>query len=261
MKKFLFVGLASLIATLSLFSLSACGTAEIEYALSEDGTYYIVSGVSGSKSALLTAEIPATYQNEQTGVSLPVKEIGDEAFMGCTQLYELTIPYGIEKIGTRAFMLCGFYEFEIPESVTSIGFGAFAMCNGLTEITIPQSVTTLSTAAFYVCRSLERVYVKANITDLKDSMFFNSQAEVGTDIYTNTSLTEVYLSSTITKINTTAFSGNVLSDIYYAGTQEQWNELYFYELTAGETDGEYVETKLDKSTLLGSIAVHVNAQF
>jgi hypothetical protein len=263
MKKFFKLGLSAAICaacTLSLLALPACGETEVEYTLSDDGTYYIVSGVSGDRSSLNSLEVPAQYVNPETGVSLPVKEIGQEAFMGCTSLYTVSLPYGIEKIGVRAFMLCGFYDFEIPESVTEIGLGAFSMCNTLVEITIPQSVTTLSAGAFYVCRALEKVYVKANITDLKDKMFYNSQASVGTEVYTNTSLTEVYLSSTITKINTTAFTGNAITDIYFAGTQQQWDELYFYELSANDS-GEYVETKLTKSDLLYNIEVHTNATF
>jgi hypothetical protein len=51
-----------------------------------------------------------------------VTEIGEGAFEGCTELFEINIPDTVTKIGDRAFYGCDkLVEVIIPESVTEIG--------------------------------------------------------------------------------------------------------------------------------------------
>lgn len=253
---------AAALAALSLAAFSGCGEAEVNFTLSEDGTYYIVSGVSGNKGALREYEVPATYPAED-GVALPVKEIGEEAFMGCTRLLNVTLPEGITRIGDRAFSKCLFSYFTIPESVTYIGYGAFGMCDSLKQIVIPQSVTFLDSLAFAYCSNLEVAVVRADIEVLNEKVFVNSVVNAAGTVYTDTSLKEVYLPSTLIKIHSTALSGNRISDIYFTGSEEQWNELYFFEMQKSEDDGdEDEEVRLEKSDVLSdSVTVHFNAEY
>jgi hypothetical protein len=158
-------------------------------------------------------------------------------------------------------MQCRFTVVDLPSTLTEIGYAAFAMCQSLKEITIPESVTTLSDSAFIYCTSLEKAVVKANITDLKSGVFYNSVVTQGTNVFTNTALTEVYLSSTIQKVALSALSGNMLSDIYYGGTEEEWKSLYFYEYVQNETSGEYEENVLEKSEVVDGVAIHYNVEF
>jgi hypothetical protein len=134
------------------------------------------------------------------------------------------------------------------------------MCENLTEITIPESVTTLGVQAFAYCTKLQKAYVRANITDLPYGTFINSVVSSGTDYYTNTALTEVYLSATITKIHSNALYGNYITDIYYAGSLESWNDLYFYTTTTDE-NGQSQETKVEKSDLISTVLVHTSYNF
>ena len=175
MKKLIsFVCSAAVLAAAAV-SLSACvGEATVNYKLSEDGTHYIVSGVSGNKSALNRLEVPEKYSLVEGGELLPVTEIGYEAFMRCSSLYNVTLPDCIEKIDTRAFMDCAFTSFTMPESVTYIGYAAFGRCASLKEIVIPESVTHLDALAFAYCSSLQTVVLKANITELDMRTFANS---------------------------------------------------------------------------------------
>lgn len=226
------------------------GDAHVEYALSDDGTYYIVSGVSGDREGLTSYEVPATYSAEEGGQALPVKEIGDSAFFQCSGLTSVSLPDTIEKIGASAFAFCSFEKLTIPESVAYIGRGAFGACSKLKEITVPESVTTLEPLAFYSCSSLETAYVKANINVLDDRVFYNNVYQHGGETYFNTSLTKVYLNAGIQKIRSSALAGNAISDIYFAGTQEQWGSVYFFDL---ESDGDgFKEKKLEKNEVLAS---------
>ena len=239
------------------------GEANVTYALSEDGTYYIVSGVSGNKRGLTEYDVPATYCAEEGGEALPVKQIGYEAFFECYKLTSVTLPDSIEKIGERAFAKTAIKQFTIPEKVTRICFGAFGMCESLTEITVPQSVTTLEPLAFAYCTSLQTACVKADITVLDDKVFCNSVVAMGDNLYIHTSLKSVYLSASIKKICKTALAGNIITDIYFAGSEEQWNELYFYENVADENNaGSFKESRLEKNEVMDdSVKIHFNAQF
>lgn len=251
------------VLSVSLFTFSGCGEAQVDYTLSEDGTYYILSGVSGNKGALKQYSVPQYYSPEEGGEELPVREIGEEAFMGCTRLIAVTLPEGIVTIGDRAFSKCMFSHITIPESVTSIGYAAFGMCDALKEITIPESVTELGALAFAYCSNLETATVKANITVLEQKVFVNSVVNAAGTVYTDTSLTAVYLPATLTKIHSTALSGNRIADIYFAGSEEQWDELYFFEMQQSEEDEDVIEeVKLEKDEVLSeSVTVHFNVQF
>lgn len=263
LKKILCGICAAACAVMSFAAFSGCGEAQVNFTLSEDGTYYILSGVSGNKSALREYEVPATYSPEEGATALPVKEIGAEAFMGCTRLRDVLLTDNITKIGDRAFMQCIFQEFIIPDSVTYIGYGAFGMCDSLKEIVIPKSVEVLAPLAFAYCSDLQLAVVNANISVLNERVFINSVVNSGGNIYTNTSLTQIYLPSTLEKIYYNALSGNAITDIYYAGSQEQWDELYFFRLDPSEEqEGEFVEVVLDKyDVMTETVAVHFNAEY
>ncbi len=259
MKKLFCVTLAAVIVS-ACCAFVGCNSGEacVNYTLSEDGTYYTVSSVTGNKRALTEYVIPATYSAEEGGEELPVTAIADGAFYQCTALRKITLPDGLKTIGNYAFGLSGLSEITIPDGVETIGYSAFGMCSFIKTVTVPASVTSLGDRAFKGCSELERAEVYANITDLKAGTFANSVASTGGDVFTNSALTELVLSASITKISDSALAGNGITDIYFMGTEEQWNELYFY--TVRENDkGESVETKLDKKDYMPSgVKVHYN---
>lgn len=241
--------------------LAACGgEAKVNYTLSEDGTHYIVSGVSGNANALNSYVVPSEYAEDEGGELLPVTEIGREAFMGCTSLYNITLPEGIERIGVRAFMTCGFRTFTIPQSVTSIGYGAFGKCDSLEKIVIPEAVTEIEPYAFAFCSRLEKVEIYGAITELESCVFTNLYASMAGNLFTESSLKEITIPATVKKIHISALDGNLLKDIYFAGSKEQWDELYFYDYEKvegkeGEED-DYVEKKVEKSNVLKGVEIH-----
>ena len=54
-----------------------------------------------------------------------VKNIGTNAFAGCTNLTEINLPDGLESIGYGAFADSGLDTIRVPKSVKSIGADAF----------------------------------------------------------------------------------------------------------------------------------------
>ena len=69
-------------------------------------------------------------------VNLPrVKEIREDAFIGCTSLNEVLLSDCLEVIGSSAFHGCHFLDnLELPPSLAEIGDMAFCECSNLTHI-------------------------------------------------------------------------------------------------------------------------------
>ena len=83
------------------YSVAEC----LELKLSEDGTYYIITGIGTFTGELL--EIPSIYNNKI------VSEIADYAFANCTFITKAIIPYTITKIGCGAAYGCtGLQEIQ-----------------------------------------------------------------------------------------------------------------------------------------------------
>lgn len=265
MKKFIIAAAVIAVGLCSAVTVGGCNTgkASVEYTLSEDGTYYIVSGVSGDKRGLTSYEVPAEYSAEEGGELLPVKEIGYEAFFRCTELVGMTLPDTIETIGERAFAYSAITSIEIPYGVKKIGYAAFGACDGLTEVTVPQTVSKIEPFAFAYCTRLKTAVVKAEITVLEASVFYNSVVSFGGGTYTNTALTKVYLPATLEKIHYYALAGNAITDIYFAGAEDEWNELYFYKMELIEGTGdEYEEKRYTPSDALpGTVKIHYDEVF
>ena len=160
----------------------------LEYTLSDDGTYYIVTGIGTCTDTVVV--IPNTYED------LPVEHIGRRAFewcssltevvvpdgvtsidfavfFGCSSLTKVVIPNGVTSIGESAFGSCSsLMEVEIPDSVTSIGDMAFFRCSGLTEVVIPDNVTSIGEFAFENCSSLTEVVIGDKVSSIGDGVFF-----------------------------------------------------------------------------------------
>ncbi len=97
----------------------------LNFTLSDDGTYYIVSG---KNEIIPEIVIPAMYQN------LPVKEIADEAFIYCNDITKVIISNGVTHIGNNAFNDCNnLGSVYIPASVGYVGKGAFHSCEGSSD--------------------------------------------------------------------------------------------------------------------------------
>ena len=91
------------------------------------------------------------------GERLPVKEIGQMAFMGSKELINITIPSNVVKIGSTAFGNCSnlkSVKFEENSELTSIGSWAFSQCVSLNSIVIPKSVSLIEMGAFDSCDDL-----------------------------------------------------------------------------------------------------------
>ena len=84
-------------------------------------------------------DILIEYTGNAEAISVPsgVKEIGESAFLGCTQLKTAEISETVEKIGRMAFFKCeGLNRIDIPKNVSYIDETAFWRCENLEEIKV-----------------------------------------------------------------------------------------------------------------------------
>lgn len=194
----------------------------ITYDIENNNTTITITGVAAGKSLVGDITIPAfieglpvtklkgmdsgadkgcfANQTALTSITLPdtLIIIDDRAFQGCSNLAFANIPNNVEKIGLRAFQGTKITNIEIPKSVSILGNDTF----------------TISTAQGYI-PYLANVAIYANISTLPTGTF-----------YGNIALKTVYLPETITGIGGSAFFNcNSLADVYFGGTQAQWNAI------------------------------------
>jgi len=129
---------------------------ESDFETEREGNGITITGYLGSKKEV---RIPPGIQD------LPVTCIGERAFAGKTEITRITIPNGVIKIETNAFINCkNLAGVTIPDSVTYIEQYAF-LYSGINVITIPKSVTYIGGGAFGGCSKLYSINVNAENKD------------------------------------------------------------------------------------------------
>ncbi|MBQ3272305.1 MAG: leucine-rich repeat domain-containing protein, partial [Solobacterium sp.] len=172
----------------------SCGDA-CTYEVTEDGVLTI-SGTGRMADYLVGDTMPSwrTSASEITRIVVNdgITSIGSFAFDSLSNVSEVELPDSLTSIGSNAFYYCSSLgSISIPEGVTYIGEHAFQGCSGLTTIEIPEGITIINFAAFNNCSSLTSITIPVSVTRI-----------------------------------TPAFDGcSALTDVYYGGTQEQWNAL------------------------------------
>ena len=197
------------------------------YAINHEDATYNITGIS---YLVFKDEPDICIPSEINGRT--VTGIAENAFLDCSWITSITIPYTVTNIGYYAFRGCTkLNRINIPSSITVIGEGAFSECkkisevyitdldawrkikfcnyfsnplhkgaylelNGefVTELVIPEGDT--STGAFQGCCSLTSVTIPDSFTCIEDSAFSGCE-----------NLESITIGKGVTRIGRSAFFG------------------------------------------------------
>lgn len=176
----------------------------IHYAYLESGQHSVGYCAFDGCSSLTEVVIPES-----------VNRIRYAAFRDCTALETLSIPGGVTAIEGMAFSGSGLKSIVIPEGVTTIEAGTFADCKNLRSVELPDSMTMIYPEAFYSCKRLPSVTIPEGVYSIGERAFHSCF-----------SLTSIRIPLSMKGIGSYAFAGCInLTDVYYAGSEEQWNQI------------------------------------
>ena len=174
---------------------------------SQDGVLF-----DKNKTALIC--YPANKSETEYTVPNGVKKIWRNAFDDCKNLVNVTISDSVTSIEGYAFVNSRLKNIKMFNSVISIGEHAFANC-GLENVIMSNNITSLGEGAFYYSASLKSVTIPNNITTIERNTFLECK-----------SLTSITIPNTVKSVGNYAFDKCLnLSDVYYTGTEEQWNKI------------------------------------
>ncbi len=169
----------------------------LEYTLSDDGTYYSVSGIGTCTDTDIV--IPSTYNGKPVkkigsaafwkndtiiSIVIPdsVVEICSSAFDGCKSLVNIKIGSNVTKIDYFAFRNCiSLTNFELPDSLVEIGIWAFSNCDEITRLTFPEELLKIGSNSFGGCDILSTI----TFTSIPDN--------VGADAFGGCPIESVYV--------------------------------------------------------------------
>lgn len=178
---------------------------------------------------------------ELTNVTLPdsVIELGNLAFYDCSKLENITLSDNLVTIGNDCFGDCtALKSIVLPAKVKTIGDRAFYDCPVLTGVEFPVGLQSIGTAAFYGCSALTAVSLPESVTALGTSVFENCTAltsfclpsgitKVPDNLLRSCALLEkVYIPASVTAFGDSAFYNcSSLTAIYFGSSEEAWNGI------------------------------------
>ena len=187
--------------------------------------------------------------NLSNGISFP-KELTTIEYSAFKEsgLTSVTFNDSLKGIGSYAFQSCkSLKKVHVPDSVTSLGKEIFRDCTNLVDAYIGPGLThdnVVQNSIFIKCDNLKKLSmypIKGYSTSAFNEFFFlnpSSNSVISlifngspTTIYSNTlgiskKLKEVYIPSSVTKIEANTFKGITnLETVYYDGTDEQWDAI------------------------------------
>ena len=141
-----------------------------EIKVNEDNNKYMVEdGILFSKDGSKIYVYPEGKIGETYVFDNNIKEIGDFAFCGCTNLKKINIPNTVNKIGVRAFDSCSNLE-EVYIDANTVKEMNFRNNLKLKSVTIGKNVKSMSYSTFSKCSNLSEFLIISESVDINNSV-------------------------------------------------------------------------------------------
>ncbi|MGN0334131.1 MAG: leucine-rich repeat protein [Lachnospiraceae bacterium] len=168
--------------------------AEVDIPASSDYSYSVSNGnaiITRYNGAGTKLHVPSELDG------YPVTQIRDYAFQNCDTIEEISLPNGLQVIGSYAFYGCKNLRIaEFPDSVTMIKLRAFSGCMNLETFHYSRGLKNAEAYIFAGCKKLTDIVIPEGVTNVADQAFMYADC-----------LQTVTLPSTIRTIGISAFRG------------------------------------------------------
>ncbi|MCQ2580457.1 MAG: leucine-rich repeat domain-containing protein [Treponemataceae bacterium] len=196
----------------------------------DDSSFYDCSSLttvtfSGNSNLRTIAEDAFNGCSNLAQITIPsgVTTIGDNAFSDCSSLVQITIPKTVATTGEGVFINCTSLRtvtFESDSELEYINDGMFLLCSQLQAIDIPSGVESIGTNAFSGCSALQTVTIPDGVITIDQNAFLNCS-----------NLRNVEIPSSVSMIGQNAFKG-----INFDSNNEIMFWLYPNDITYGGSD-------------------------
>lgn len=159
------LNIGKLVEKIDAWSISSCPVLEAINVDKDNPNYCSVDGVLYNKDMTVLIKYPnanaAVKDAAEFVIPDSVKEIADNAFYLCSNVYKVVFNEGIERIGNMAFIKCtSLASLELPSTLKELGKDAFSYCDSLKIVEIPASVEKVGSNAFFSTASnIEKIIV------------------------------------------------------------------------------------------------------
>ena len=172
----------------------------------ENNLYYTSdNGVLFNKDKSELVAYPAKKSDTSYTVPESVTYIQAQAFYGCTNLTSVSLTDNVYNMGSSVFSDCtNLTDVVLSEDLSWIQGSTFSNCTSLKSVKIPSNADTIYRSAFSGCTSLESITIPKSVDLIEQYAFYDC---------------------------------NSLKDIYYFGTETQWNKIDIEENSAGDGNG------------------------
>ena len=176
--------------------------------------YHVENGALYAENDLLL--YASGSKESEVVVSEGIEFICSGAFYEALNLKKITIASTVKTIADHCFGECAqLEEVSIKEGkLETIDEAAFLNCYTLRKITIPKTVNVIGKYAFAGCWSLNEVILPEGLQEINEDTFFACQQ-----------LTTIGIPASVTVIKTDAFREAGVKNIYYAGSEEEWEKI------------------------------------
>lgn len=178
-----------------------------KYFLCENGVIY-----NKAKTELVCA----LNSKSDSNYSIPstVTTIRNNAFNGCSEIYEITIPESVKTIGEYAFAYCEkLISVKLPSAITEVPEGCFDHCSNLSSVVLSSNTKSIGDYAFRWCAGMNAFNMPSKVSKIGNSTFYECRG-----------LKSVSVPASVKSIDDGAFYDcQKLTNIYFGGTSSQWN--------------------------------------